>query len=128
MSDQQVQQKIIEAYVKSYNQFDVAGMSKHLHQDVAFQNVPNGEITLELEGIEAFRAQAEQAKALFRSRQQTVTDMQFDDDTVEVTINYQGMLAQDLPNGLKAGDTLQLKGKSIFTFAEGKVIKLTDES
>ena len=57
----------------------------------------NGEVTLEIEGIEAFKAQAEQAKAVFRSHQQMIEDMQFDGDTVAVTIDYQGVLAQDLP-------------------------------
>ena len=42
--------------------------------------------------------------------------------------DYQGVLVQELPNGLKAGDTLQLKGKSIFTFADSKAVKLQDES
>ena len=70
-------------------------MTEHLRQDVIFQNVVNGEVMLKLEGLEAFEAQAEQAKAMFQSRRQTIEDMQFDDDTVAVTIDYQGVLAQD---------------------------------
>lgn len=103
-------------------------MTKHLHPEVVFRNVANGEVTLELEGVEAFRAQAEQAKAVFRSREQTIRDILFNGDTAEVTIDYIGVLAQDLPNGLSAGDTIQLRGKSIFYFEDGNVIRLRDES
>lgn len=36
------------------------------------------------------------------------------DDKVEVGVDYIGTLATDLPDGLKAGEKLKLKGKSIF--------------
>jgi len=37
-------------------------------------------------------------------------------------------LAVDLPNGLKIGDTLQLKGKSVFGINEGKISLIEDYS
>ncbi|WP_409177742.1 hypothetical protein [Brevibacillus fortis] len=50
------------------------------------------------------------------------------DNKVEVQIDYEGMLAIDLPNGFKAGDTIQLKGKSLFMMKEEKVSLIEDYS
>ncbi|MGD1894110.1 MAG: nuclear transport factor 2 family protein [Cyclobacteriaceae bacterium] len=120
--------KIIRGYVAAYNNFDVPGMIRHLSDDIVFQNVSGGEVTLELTGKDAFREQAEQASKLFKSRKQTIDDIQILDNVAEVLINYEGALAQDLPNGLKAGDLLRLQGKSVFTFLKNKIVKLRDES
>jgi hypothetical protein len=39
-----------------------------------------------------------------------------------------GEFACDIPNGPKAGDTINIKGKSEFVFKDGAIIKLTDIS
>ncbi|NJO02366.1 MAG: hypothetical protein HC880_12355 [Bacteroidia bacterium] len=45
---------------------------------------------------------------------------------VQVAIDYQAILAQDFPNGMKTGDILALKGQSIFTFLDNKIIPIRD--
>jgi ketosteroid isomerase-like protein len=120
-------EEIIRDYIAAYNHFDVQGMIRHLSDDVVFQNVSEGEVTLELYGKEAFKKQAELANKLFKSRKQTIDDIQIEGNTAEVAINYEGFLAQDLPSGLKAGNTLHLRGKSIFTFSGEKIVKLQDK-
>lgn len=47
---------------------------------------------------------------------------------VEIQIDYEATLAVDLPNGLKAGSKIQLKGKSIFGFLEEKISLIEDYS
>ena len=72
---------------------------------------------------------AEKATEIFASRQQTVTSFAVDDDgdvTIEVT--YQGTLAQDLPGGVSAGETVRLEGRSMFEFEEGKIARIVDYS
>jgi hypothetical protein len=47
----------------------------------------------------------------------------------EITIGDEAKLAKDLPNGIKKGQELRLKGKSIFEFSkDGKIKKLVDVS
>lgn len=116
-------QQAIEDYIHAYNTFDVEGMLANLHPDIVFQNITNGQVDTETHGIEAFRQQAEQAQQYFRERQQTINDIQVAGDTVTVTIAYQGILAVDLPHGLKAGEALELQGQSVFSF-EGDLIKM----
>ncbi|MCJ0741076.1 nuclear transport factor 2 family protein [Pedobacter montanisoli] len=120
---------IIQNYIEGYNQFDIEKMIRDFENDIVFQNVQNGEITLSLEGIEEFKQQAEQACTYFSERQQIITSYHHQDKQTEIEIDYQATLAIDLPNGMKKGDQLRLKGKSIFEFsANDKIIKLTDIS
>ena len=123
---QERRKQIVKNYIEAYNSFDVKGMLRDLHKDVTFENIANGAINLQLKGIEAFEKQAEQAKALFSSRKQRIQAIHFDADKVEVAISYKGTLAVDLPNGMKAGDVIEMVGQSIFTFQDNLVIGIKD--
>jgi ketosteroid isomerase-like protein len=120
--------KLVTDYIEAYNAFDVAGMLRHLHEEVVFRNISDGEVNLTTTGKESFRQQAEQAKSYFSQREQRITDWQFADNRAEVRIHYSAVAAVDFPNGLKAGDTLQLQGKSVFQFADGRIISIDDIS
>lgn len=119
---------IIENYLEAYNSFETEKMVELLHKDIIFRNISNGETTTETRGIQAFRELAEQSSTMFTSRRQTITDCSVTDDTIEVGIDYEGILAADFPNGLKVGDKLQLKGKSIFGIKDGKISMIEDYS
>lgn len=80
------------------------------------------------EGINDFTKQAESAKQYFKERNQTIDFWNFDEQKVTIEIDYKATLAIDLPNGLKVGDTLELKGKSEFDFEDLIIIKITDKS
>jgi hypothetical protein len=121
-------QKIIENYIDAYNSFDIDRMLSNMHDDIKFENISNGEINLTTNGIEEFKSQAEQAKQLFKERNQQITDIKFNTDQVEVLIDYRGTLAVDFSNDLKAGDIIELKGNSIFRFKDDKIIELKDVS
>ena len=122
------QKNIIENYIKSYNDFDIEGMTKNLSKDVVFENVSNGNVELRTEGIIEFKKQAESAKQYFSKRKQTIEFWEFDNSKVSVEIDYKATLAIDLPNGMKTGDTLELKGVSEFKFESGKIKSITDKS
>lgn len=120
--------QIIQNYVNTYNNFDVEGMIKNLHEDVIFKNIANGEVNLTTTGKSEFESQAKQAKQFFKTRQQTITKSTFNDESIEIDIDYQGVIAVDLPNGLKENDKIALQGKSIFKFIDDKIIEITDIS
>jgi len=85
-------------------------------------------VTASAKGLRQFRELAETAKTLFSTRSQTITTYQYDAESVTVDIDYQGVLRVDLPNGPQAGQTLKLKGKSIFRFRDGLIYELIDQS
>ncbi len=126
--EQQFIQQRIEEYINAYNEFDVASMLATLHPDIEFKNISNGEVTLTIKGIQGFEAQARQATQFFKQRKQTITAISVANQQAQVDIDYQGVLAVDLPNGLKSGDTLTLKGKSIFHFRDNLISYLEDIS
>ena len=118
----------IQKYIEAYNNFDVEKMLTDLHEEIVFKNISSGEVNLTTTGISDFQAQAEQAKNLFSQREQKITEIVFEDDSAEVKIDYCGVLAVDFGDDLKAGDKIELKGKSIFRFAGEKISEITDIS
>ena len=88
----------------------------------------NGNVDLRTEGLAAFTEQAKVATQYFKQRKQTIESWTLQDSIVEIGISYQAILAIDLPNGLKVGDTLELTGTSIFKFSDGKIKQITDKS
>jgi hypothetical protein len=119
-------QAIIDAYVEAYNAFDVESMVRLLDADILFKDFSNGEITTETRGIQEFKELAEKSSQVFSNRRQTITHYSAVDDRIEIQIDYEAILAVDLPNGLKTGDRLQLKGKSVFEIKNRKIALIED--
>ncbi|AKD03492.1 nuclear transport factor 2 family protein [Pontibacter korlensis] len=128
MNNEERQRQIIENYIQAYNAFDVDGMVKNLHPDIVFENITDGITNLKIQGVSAFKLQAEQAMTFFLEREQRIGSIDHKEDMAEVAIEYSGTVAVDLPNGLSAGDKLTLEGKSSFYFEGGKIIRLQDIS
>jgi thymidylate synthase ThyX len=119
---------IIEDYIMAYNSLDIESMVKLLHKEILFRNFSNGKMNTETRGIQEFRELAEKSSKIFSSRCQTVINYSAIDHKVEVQIEYEAILAVDMPNGLKRGDKIQLKGKSVFGFNEGRISLIEDYS
>lgn len=120
--------KIIQNYIDGYNEFDIEKMTRDFDNDIVFQNIQNAEIDMTLNGVLAFKQQAEKSKSYFESRQQKITSILHIDNKTEIEIEYSAVLGTDFPDGRKKGQKLELKGKSLFTFQENKIIELTDIS
>jgi hypothetical protein len=121
-------EQIIKDYVDAYNHFDIDGMLNNVASSVIFKNVSGGNTNMTLQGIIELREQAMQAKDMFSSRKQTIKSIEYTGDKATIEIDYHAVLATDLPNGLKKGSELNLKGKSEFTLAGNKIIAITDIS
>ncbi len=121
-------QTLIQRYLNAYNSFDIDRMMEVIHDNIEFKNISGGETNASAFGIKEFRAIAEQSKQLFSSRKQTVTKWDLEGNGASIEVDYTGVLAIDLQNGMKVGDRLQLKGRSEFVFCDGKIYRLTDYS
>jgi hypothetical protein len=128
MSNNEIRKNIIENYIHSYNNFEIGNMLKDLDKNMVFRNVASGEVNLTTEDIAAFKAQAEEAKNIFSQREQKINDLKFGVNEVVAEISYNGIIAVDLPNGLKRGSKIELSGKSIFRFAGDKIAEIEDIS
>ena len=119
---------LIKQYISAYNTFDIDTLMNLIHPQVSFSNVSGGKVNAEAQGLEAFRALAEKSRNLFSSRSQAITSYLFNGDNAVVGIDYDGVLAQDLPTGQKAGEHLHLTGKTEFNFEGGKLKRIVDYS
>lgn len=128
MNLDETRKSAIENYVKSYNDFDIENMLRDLDENIVFRNISGGAVNLETKGIAAFKAQADAAKSFFSQREQKITDLKFDENEIEAEISYRATAAIDLPNGLKRGDEIELRGKSIFRFVNDKITEIEDIS
>ncbi|QNF35492.1 nuclear transport factor 2 family protein [Adhaeribacter swui] len=129
MKDQfTAREEIIKNYLAGYNSLNIEHMVQDLDEQIVFENIQNGEVTLTLTGLPAFTQQAEQAIAYFSERTQTIKSMNHVGNTTEVEIDYRAILAVDLPNGMKSGEELKLMGKSIFQFTGDRIVQITDIS
>ena len=116
----------VVAYVEAYNRKDIEGMMSCVAEDVNFEHLINGHVTVKLSGKPAFRQQAEQAAQLVSQREQILNDRTVADDVVSVKIDYKGTLAVDMPDGAQAGETIQLQGHSVFVLQDCLITKLID--
>jgi ketosteroid isomerase-like protein len=126
--DTDEKQALIEHYIDAYNSFDIERMIEVVHPDIEFRNVSNGEVNASASGVNEFRKLAEQSRRLFSSRRQTVTKFDLNGNSVSLEIDFVSVLASDLPNGMKLGETLRFTGRSKFVFRDRKIYQLTDYS
>ncbi|MGZ7044241.1 MAG: nuclear transport factor 2 family protein [Methanobacterium sp.] len=123
---EKLMKKIVDQYYKSYNEFNIDGMIKNIHEDMVFKNIVNGEVNFELKGKEAFKNQIEEAFALFKNRKMKIVEQKFGDDIVENKIDFKGVLAVDIPDQFKKYDLIKVQSKVIFKFKNGKIISIED--
>jgi hypothetical protein len=128
MMKQEEMKETIDRYIDAYNKFDIDAMILVLASDIRFENVSGGEINAKTSGKIEFEALARRSAQLFTSRRQKVTTTKIVGDKAFVEIEFEGVLAQDLPNGLKAGEKMVLRGTSEFVFVNGLVSSIIDRS
>ncbi|MEO1541794.1 MAG: nuclear transport factor 2 family protein [Pseudomonadota bacterium] len=117
----------VETYISAYNRMDVAGMLGCLTDDVRFENYAGDALTAEADGKDAFRALAEMGVAAFKNREQAVRAAITVRDVTLVEIGYRALVAQDLPNGWVANQTVAFDGRSLFELRNGLIAKIVDE-
>jgi hypothetical protein len=122
------QKDLIARYLAAYNAFDIEAMLAQLDPAIRFENYSGGQLSAETSGIEAFRQLAEQSKGLFSAREQRVTGLALEGETVVADIAWRGVLAADVPDGPPAGTVLEMSGRSEFSFGAGGITKIVDRS
>ena len=121
-------ENMIRNYIDGYNNFEIDKMVIDFDEAIVFENVQNGETNMLLTGLTSFRKQAEQAFMYFSKRTQTIISFTHLENETEIELDYHAILKIDLPNGLKSGDELNLKGRTTFKFSGNKIVYLKDES
>ena len=112
----------------AYNRMNVDEMLLTVHPDVEFKNVSAGVVNASTAGISELRALAQQSLSLFTERQQVIESFQWEGCRALVSVAFRAVVANDLPNGLKRAQVLNLTGRSEFEFHDGAISRITDIS
>ena len=119
---------LVDRYLDAYNRMDVAAMLATMQDEVVFENYTVGVLSVRTLGIAELRHLAESSRHLFSMRHQTITAWREDGDSAHASIHFEGTFAVDLPNGVRAGQTIALEGRSEFRQHDGKLIYIADYS
>jgi hypothetical protein len=126
--DDAKRQELVGAYIAAYNAFDVDGMAALLSPDVGFENYSGTEKSHATRGIPESRQLAESSKALFSDREQKVIEWALNQDSILATIEFNGRLAADIPDGPPRGTLISMKGTSEFAFENDRISKIVDRA
>ena len=120
--------ELIYIYIQAYNTKNIPQMLDLLDDQIIFENVSNTAGITRTTSKDEFQALAYQSVHYFSERKQLIRFSVIGLESAAVEIDYQANLAQDLPNGLKAGQQIQLRGVSIFEGKAGKFTRISDYS
>lgn len=126
-------EQLIRQYITAYNAMDVPGMLALLHDVIVFENISNTSGTTTLSGKADFEKLARQSLGVFISREQRIRSLTLGDRTAAVEIEFNAILAVDLPGGQntvspKAGEALTLRGVTVFAFSDQRIVRISDYS
>lgn len=119
-------QSVVEDYIRRYNLKDVEGMMALFTEDVVFESVGSATGIITVQGKEKFGLLASKSSEIFKVRRQTPVTMVLDRTDAAIESRYWCVLAMDLPDGKKAGEEVEFRGASFFTFRDGLITRLTE--
>jgi ketosteroid isomerase-like protein len=120
--------ELIERYLGAYNRMDVDGMLATMHREVVFENYTAGVLSVRTQCADELQRLAESSRYLFSARRQLVLAYEERDGTATVHILFDGTFAVDLPNGVRAGQSITLGGRSEFRQRDGLLVYIADYS
>lgn len=119
---------IINRYIQSYNDRDIEGMLDCVTEDVVFENISNASQSMRLEGRKQMGDVARLSGNAFSYRRQRLISLVVGEGKAAAEIEFEGKAAVDLPNGVKAGETVKIRGASFFEFRGRLLSRIADYS
>ena len=119
---------VIARYIQSYNARDIDGMLDCVTDDVVFENISNIGGSMRLDGKDMMRQVAELSGNAFSYRRQRLINVVTGGGKAAAEIEFEGKAAVDLPNGVKAGETVKVRGASFFEFRGNLLCRIADYS
>ena len=119
---------VISKYIQSYNSRDIEGMLDCVTEDVTFENISNTGQTMTFEGRDKMGEVAALSGNAFSYRRQRLVSLVIGQGKAAAEIEFEGKAAVDLPNGVKAGETIKIRGASFFEFRGQLMSRIADYS
>ena len=119
---------VIARYIASYNARDIDGMIDCVTDDVVFENISNSGQSMRLDGKDMMRQVADLSGNAFSYRRQRLVNVVTGAGKAAAEIEFEGKAAVDLPNGVRAGETVKIRGASFFEFRGNLLCRIADYS
>lgn len=119
---------VINRYIASYNARDIEGMLDCVTEDVVFENISNTGQSMRLDGKDMMRQVAELSGNAFTYRRQRLVNIVAGAGKAAAEIEFEGKAAVDLPNGVRSGETVKVRGASFFEFRGNLLCRIADYS
>ena len=119
---------IIARYIASYNARDIDGMIACVTDDVVFENISNSGQSMRLDGKDMMRQVADLSGNAFSYHRQRLVNVVTGAGKAAAEIEFEGKAAVDLPNGVRAGETVKIRGASFFEFRGNLLCRIADYS
>ena len=120
--------EIIRRYIASYNDRDIDAMLACVTDDVVLENISNAGQSMRLDGKAMMRQVAEVSGNAFSYRRQRLINIVTGTGKAAAEIEFEGRAAVDLPNGVRAGETVKVRGASFFEFRGALLCRIADYS
>ncbi len=120
--------EVIRQYIASYNDRDIEAMLACVTDDVVFENISNAGQSMRLDGKAMMRQVAEVSGNAFSYRRQRLINLVTGEGKAAAEIEFEGRAAVDLPNGVRAGETVKVRGASFFEFRGPLLCRIADYS
>ena len=120
--------EVIARYIASYNARDIDGMIGCVTDDVVFENISNTGQSMRLDGKDMMRQVADLSGTAFSYRRQRLVNVVTGAGKAAAEIEFEGKAAVDLPNGVRAGETVKIRGASFFEFRGNLLCRIADYS
>jgi|TARA_R110000803_G_scaffold27964_2_gene64984 ketosteroid isomerase-like protein len=120
--------EVIARYIASYNARDIDGMIDCVTDDVVFENISNSGQSMRLDGKDMMRQVADLSGNAFSYRRQRLVNVVTGAGKAAAEIEFEGKAAVDLPNGIRAGETVKIRGASFFEFRGNLLCRIADYS
>lgn len=121
-------EEIIRRYIDAYNARDMDTMLACVTEDVVFENISNTGKSLRLDGKLMMRQVAEVSGNAFAYRRQRLISLVTGENKAAAEIEFEARAAVNLPSGIKAGETVRVRGASFFEFRDGLLSRIADYS
>jgi ketosteroid isomerase-like protein len=128
LGDLFVLDEVIARYIASYNARDIDGMIGCVTDDVVFENISNTGQSMRLDGKAMMRQVADLSGNAFSYRRQRLVNVLTGAGKAAAEIEFEGKAAVDLPNGIRAGETVKIRGASFFEFRGNLLCRIADYS
>ena len=120
--------EVIARYIANYNARDIDGMIGCVTDDVVFENISNTGQSMRLDGKDMMRQVADLSGNAFSYRRQRLVNVVTGAGKAAAEIEFEGKAAVDLPNGIRAGETVKIRGASFFEFRGNLLCRIADYS